>query len=253
MCVGVGPGSAASGRTADVDVAVATRSWQRAARRFLFHGQRLAFCKDVDKLLCWLVSFIYCRCCCLAGGGYAHVSGSESADTTALLVSPPVSQSQVQTLFILDLPGKNLLAYFEIFVQGLVHCLRFAYVMLGSDESCCRLGVRLHGADDRVTPDLWHRFGDVRGEWLEASLVLNIERPFQVRIQPPTFSHLLQSCSSRCFDFRLLWREWCGRARARSPSTKSCWNRATAVEQVRVCGVCLLSYHQPVRCLLVRP
>ena len=205
VCVAVGPGSAASGRTADVDVAVATRSWQRAARRFLFHGQRLVLCKDVDKLLCWLVSFIHCRrCCCLAGGGYAHVSGSESADTTALLVSPPVSQSQVQTLFILDLPGKNLLAYFEIFVQGLVHCLRFAYVMLGSDESCCRLGVRLHGADDRVTPDLWHRFGDVRGEWLEASLVLNIERPFQVRIQPPTFSHLLQCCSSRCFDFRLL-------------------------------------------------
>ena len=61
--------------------------------------------------------------------------------------------------------------------------------MLGSDESCCRLGVRLHGADDRVTSDLWHRFGDVRGQWLEGSVVLNVGRPFQVRDKLQVASH----------------------------------------------------------------
>ena len=54
--------------------------------------------------------------------------------------------------------------------------------MSGSDQNCCSLTVKLHDADNTVSADIWSKYGDVRRTWNEASVQLDVGKPFQVGV-----------------------------------------------------------------------
>ena len=97
-----------------------------------------------------------------SGGSYLLVNASTSplADPRGLLVSPP------------------FLVY-----PGVPRCLHFSYQVSGQGADCCLLRVYLLDSRGILGPALWAQRGQIRGQWREAMVDIQVDTAYQVVLE----------------------------------------------------------------------